>query len=753
MIMTTHPSPRRLQLARRARGTGEWRVTIHDAADPVGREALARLLADPQIVVCDEIDAQLQALVVAQNPGIEADGGTAAIRRLSRRKVGDRPRSEVGRWVHYPWLRTVVHVLDPGDLRALRTDRNAYKITPEEQRLLASATIAVCGLSVGQATAVTLALEGVGGHFRLADFDELCVSNLNRLRAGVHQLGLNKAIITARALLEIDPYLDIAVEPAGVTADRVDAFLVEGGPADLLVEECDSLDIKLLLRERARAHRIPVVMETSDRGMLDVERYDLEPDRPILHGLVGSLSASDLGGLSRRDKVQHVLRILEPTQISDRFAATLPEIDRTVHTWPQLGSGVTLGAAVITDTARRILLGTLSTSGRFRIDLDRLVSPGSATLARARSAPVVAAPPPARSVAPPQRARLGDIEEVVAAAISAPSGGNCQPWLFRPVDGALECTLDRARSATLLDADGVAGLLACGAAGEAARLSAQALGFDAHLEVCPEGPMGPAWRLSLRPDPSAVVDNLVEQLPRRVTNRRLGPRAALPATVVPAMRTAVAAHGARLEVHDDSAALDTLGEIIGATDRVRFLSPALHGEMMSELRWNAPQASDGIDVATLELDSSDRAGLELLSQPRVVRFLDRHELGDALADGARKAVAAASAVALISVPATGPHAAVTGGRAVMAAWLEATRHGVALQPLSALPYLLARVEQRDGQGLREPDIRRLASLREPYRHLFPADGPRTELLLFRLAIVGAPTARSSRRPVDAVLMS
>jgi molybdopterin/thiamine biosynthesis adenylyltransferase len=150
----------------------------------------------------------------------------------------------------------------------------------------------------------------------------------------VHQLGLNKAVITARALLEIDPYLDIAVEPAGVTAGRVDAFLVEGGPADLLVEECDSLDIKLLLRERARAHKIPVVMETSDRGMLDVERYDLEPDRPILHGLAGSLSAADLGGLSRRDKVQHVLRILEPTQISDRFAATLPEIDRTVHTWP-----------------------------------------------------------------------------------------------------------------------------------------------------------------------------------------------------------------------------------------------------------------------------------------------------------------------------------------------------------------------------------------------------------------------------------
>jgi len=98
--MTTHPSLKRLQLARRARGASEWRVTIHNAADPAGREALARLLADPQIMVCDEIGAQLRALVVAQNPGIEADGGTAAIRRLTRRKVGDRPRTEAGRWVH-----------------------------------------------------------------------------------------------------------------------------------------------------------------------------------------------------------------------------------------------------------------------------------------------------------------------------------------------------------------------------------------------------------------------------------------------------------------------------------------------------------------------------------------------------------------------------------------------------------------------------------------------------------------------------
>ena len=48
--------------------------------------------------------------------------------------------------------------------------------------------------------------------------------------------------------------------------------------------------MKLLVREMARERRIPVLMETSDRGVLDVERFDLEPDRPIFHGLLGPAS-------------------------------------------------------------------------------------------------------------------------------------------------------------------------------------------------------------------------------------------------------------------------------------------------------------------------------------------------------------------------------------------------------------------------------------------------------------------------------
>ena len=162
---------------------------------------------------------------------------------------------------------------------------------------------------VGHAIAHTLAMQGLCGELRLADFDALELSNLNRVPATVFDLGVNKAAVAARRVAEIDPYLAVRVDDRSVTTDTVDEFL-EG--LDVVVEECDSLDVKALVREAARRHRLPVVMATSDRGLVDVERFDTEPDRPVFHGLLGGLDAATLA--------KH-MRTLGYRQIEGRSAA------------------------------------------------------------------------------------------------------------------------------------------------------------------------------------------------------------------------------------------------------------------------------------------------------------------------------------------------------------------------------------------------------------------------------------------------
>lgn len=326
------------------------------------------------VVILNPFRGQVEELIKAKHPD----------RRFSREELseavedylGEAPE-EKGVWVYYPWRRTLVHLLDEEEFVFVRTNRNRNKITQQEQEVLSRKAIGVIGLSVGQSLALTLAMERVCGEIRLADFDTLELSNLNRIRTGVHHLGMPKIIVTAREIAEIDPFLKVVCFADGANEENLDRFLLEGGRLDILVDECDSLNMKILSRLKARALGIPVVMDTSDRGLVDVERFDLEPDRPILHGLVDGLDYDTLKGLSNQEKIPHVLRIVGDDAISARLRASLAEVGKTVCTWPQLASSVTLGAAVGTDVCRRIVLGQFRASGRYYVDLEQLIADGN----------------------------------------------------------------------------------------------------------------------------------------------------------------------------------------------------------------------------------------------------------------------------------------------------------------------------------------------------------------------------------------
>src|SRR5690606_3975260 len=140
-----------------------------------------------------------------------------------------------------------------------------YKISPEEYNILATKKIGVIGLSVGQSVATTMALERTCGELRIADYDILELSNLNRIRTGVHNLGLLKTINVAREIAEFDPFLKVTCFHEGINENNISEFLLEGGKLDILIDECDGLDIKILCRQKAKELTIPVVMEASDR--------------------------------------------------------------------------------------------------------------------------------------------------------------------------------------------------------------------------------------------------------------------------------------------------------------------------------------------------------------------------------------------------------------------------------------------------------------------------------------------------------
>jgi hypothetical protein len=275
--------------------------------------------------------------------------------------------------VYYPWAGRLVHVLDEKEFIELRTSRNLYKITREEREVLAGKKVGVIGLSVGQSIAVTMAMERAFGEIRLADFDSLELTNMNRIRTGLHNLGVPKVVVAAREIVEMDPFLKVVCYPEGITEENIDDFLTKGGRLDILVDECDSVEIKIHCRIRAKALRIPVVMDTSDRGLVDVERFDLEPDRPLLHGLINGITVSDYSSLTDAEKIPLIGAMVGLATVSDRMKASLPEVGKTIRTWPQLASAVALGGAIGTDVCRRIALNQYHESGRYYVDLEQII--------------------------------------------------------------------------------------------------------------------------------------------------------------------------------------------------------------------------------------------------------------------------------------------------------------------------------------------------------------------------------------------
>jgi hypothetical protein len=168
--------------------------------DPSDKKAFNDLLDESKVLfVSDEMYGQLQELIKSLHPSIKIKKDDYP--GLIKKHLNGKDIYEYGVWVYYPWNQRLVHLLDKDEFVEVRTNRNRYKITKEEQDDLSTKKIGIVGLSVGQSIALTLAMERTCGELRLADFDTAELSNLNRIRTGVHNLGLSKTIIAAREIL------------------------------------------------------------------------------------------------------------------------------------------------------------------------------------------------------------------------------------------------------------------------------------------------------------------------------------------------------------------------------------------------------------------------------------------------------------------------------------------------------------------------------------------------------------------------
>jgi len=266
-------------------------------------------------------------------------------------------------YVYYPWLNQTVKTVPADDYFRLKTNRNQDLIAAAEQRQLYDYRVAVLGMSVGSNIAFVLTQAGISRHIVIADFDELDTTNLNRILAGVHQVGLNKTIVAARRIYEDNPFAEVTIWPEGVTSELLEDGL-KSGRIHCLVEEIDDIPLKIMVRELAMKYRVPVLMITDngDGVVLHVERYDLGYDKIFDQDLSywRAMETEFKKGVPKELAGKIIINNIVggPDKVDPKMLASVKRVlAKELVSWSQLGSAALLGGVMVTVAIKRIVLG------------------------------------------------------------------------------------------------------------------------------------------------------------------------------------------------------------------------------------------------------------------------------------------------------------------------------------------------------------------------------------------------------------
>jgi len=278
-----------------------------------------------------------------------------------------------GVWAYYPWKDLLVHSLPEDLFFEVKTARNRDILTEKEQRNYRKINIGIIGMSIGSNIIWPLCSSGGPKTIKIADPDIIELSNLNRMLAPISAIGMNKAEFLARQIYEMDPFMNIDCLPHKITGKNLNHFLSENQKLNIVFDEMDDLQIKFMLRFAARKYRIPVMMVTNigHNILLDVERFDLEPKRPIFHGLIKDIRPEKISNIAYKNWVKIATKIVGPSYLDARMRQSVRKIGKSIAAIPQMGPTGLISGSVASMAVMRIANGQKLKSGRYFFNISR----------------------------------------------------------------------------------------------------------------------------------------------------------------------------------------------------------------------------------------------------------------------------------------------------------------------------------------------------------------------------------------------
>jgi tRNA threonylcarbamoyladenosine dehydratase len=350
------------------------------------------------------------------------------------------------------------------------------------------------------------------------------------------------------------------------------------------------------------------------------------------------------------------------------------------------------------------------------------------------------------------------IDRIVYYGTLAPSPHNVQGWKFRFDGNVLEVLRDSSRTVLReLDPEEKEGMIAIGAAVENVTIAAEKEGFKTEVEWFPRTEDSDLIALvKFVPGNHKGGHELFPFIEKRTVNRSLYKKDPIPDEVLVELQEIACKEGFQLKIVTDRKKINDLAIMAGEAGSIKFSHEPTHRELYDLLRFTPKDIAkyrDGLPLEQFFIPSPLARVARYVMKWNFVRIFNLFGYNRALSYFLEtQLVKSSPAVCLLVAKDGGACSYLNGGRVFQRISLAATRHGISLQPHSAIADLgFARVGGYH-DSIPEKWRKRIDQFPNRLRELFAYEGDPHVINLFRL---GYPTKvqhkRSPRRNLEEVL--
>ena len=348
-----------------------------------------------------------------------------------------------------------------------------------------------------------------------------------------------------------------------------------------------------------------------------------------------------------------------------------------------------------------------------------------------------------------------DLKRIIADAILAPSGENCQPWKFIVRDNTFELLLLPERDRSQYGWGQRASYMANGAFIENFRISALEYGYESKITLLPED-SNPhiVARISLNKS-SVKKDELYKYIAKRSSNRKPYCKYELKDNEKNELFTASnISDMVHLYISTDQAVKKTLGKVGSTNEKVMLENEHLHNFFFSHINWNKEEDDEkkiGFYIDTLELPPPAKVMFKILRNWKFARLLNIFGFNKLVAFQNSVVNSKSAAFGALTIGDMSVKSFIEAGMVLERIWLTATKLGLSFQPVTGILFFMHKVRANDTSLFANNQVEYIKSAYKDVLSSFSLSDDDLVVFMFRVGKGGDPTARSARFSPEEVI--